>query len=197
MLNFQPELNLAKWRSLLGSSRQTKSDDCPHMTIGELAYRATRWIHRAKLVCKSGQYSEQNMHKQRPPLRSVQQNESNDCVGSLIRGPKVWDQFGHNQRFSMQNEAANRTFSEPAKSFSTLPNLMVRSISTNNNRNMSQLRCDHITLEFFKNNFTTRCEVCYIIILRKNSTFYLEDYRITSSSPFWIPHEQTHFCSQI
>ena len=54
-----------------------------------------------------------------------------------------------------------------------------------NFNNYYWLRCDHITSQFFKNNLNTRFEVCYIIILKKDSicrykhifVFYLEDYR--------------------
>ena len=34
-MNFQSESNLVKRRSPLGSTRQTESDDCPHLTIGD------------------------------------------------------------------------------------------------------------------------------------------------------------------
>ena len=45
--------------------------------------------------------------------------ESNDSVGSLIRGPEVHVNFWHNRYFGMENEATNLTYFRPAKTYPT------------------------------------------------------------------------------
>ena len=70
-LTFPLEPNLAKRRSPMGSFHRTKYDDYPHSMIEDWANGTTRWIRTTKSAHKSKQLLQWNLHKWRPPLRSV------------------------------------------------------------------------------------------------------------------------------
>ena len=116
-LTFPPEPNLAKRRSPLGSSPRTKFDDYPHLTIGDMSCRATRWTHTSKSACKLRHFLDSNMHKRRPPLQSKRWNKSNMVS---IRESEVWKyevHFEHNRFLARKTRRPTERFSDLRKAY--------------------------------------------------------------------------------